>query len=167
MEEIVNKVAASGLITIDLEDIYPAGDRVTIDFASQLWHGLALREKDFREWISSHDWSQYQGKHVAFYCSADAIIQPWAYMLIASKLSGIAATIVQGSLSDLENQLFLALIDGLDIEQYRDKRCVVKGCSNKPVPVSAYAHLVARLQPIAKSIMFGEPCSTVPVFKKP
>lgn len=166
MEEIVNKVAASGLVTIDLEEIYPKGERAIIDFAPQLWQGMALREKDFREWIASYDWNQYHGKHVAFYCSADAIIQPWAYMLIASKLSGIAATSLQGSASDLENYLFRSLIDTLDIEEYRDKRCVVKGCSNQPVPASAYAYLVTRLQPVAKSIMFGEPCSTVPVFKK-
>ncbi len=166
MEEIVNKVAASGLVTIDLEEIYPTGERVTIDFASQLWQGLALREKDFRDWIASHDWSVYHGKHVAFYCSADAIIQPWAYMLIASKLTGVARTMVQGDARDLEHYLFRSLIDGLDIERFNDKRCVIKGCSNKPVPASAYAYLVGRLQPVAKSIMFGEPCSTVPVFKK-
>ena len=166
MEEIINKVAASGLVTIDLEEIYPTGERVTIDFASQLWQGLALREKDFRDWIASHDWSVYQDKHVAFYCSADAIIQPWAYMLIASKLTSVARTMVQGNERDLEHYLFRSIVDGLDIEQFLDKRCVVKGCSNKPVPASAYAYLVERLQPVAKSIMFGEPCSTVPVFKK-
>jgi hypothetical protein len=166
MEEIVNKVAASGLVTIDLEEIYPIGERAVIDFAPQLWQGMALREKDFRDWIASHDWNQYQGKHVAFFCSVDAIIQPWAYMLIASKLCGIASTALQGNSADLENHLFRSLIDALDVEQYRDKRCVVKGCSNKPVPAAAYAYLVSRIQPIAKSIMFGEPCSTVPVFKK-
>lgn len=166
MEEIINKVAASGLVTIDLEEMYPAGDRLELDIAPLLWQGLALREKDFREWIAQHDWSLYQGKHVAFYCSADAIIQPWAFMLVASKLSECATTAVQGRREELENVLFRAVIDELDVEHYREKRCVIKGCSNKPVPASAYAYLVTRLQPVAKSIMFGEPCSTVPVFKR-
>lgn len=167
MEEIINKVAASGLVTIDLEEMYPVGERVELDIAPQLWQGMALREKDFREWLARHDWSAFQNKHVAFYCSADAIIQPWAFMLVASRLSdGGAATVFQGSRAELESELFRKKIDGLDMEHYRDKRCVIKGCSNKPVPASAYAFLVTRLQPLAKSIMFGEPCSTVPVFKK-
>lgn len=166
MEEIVNKVAASGLVTIDLEELYPEGGRMSLDIAPQLWQGLALREKDFRDWISAHNWSVYQGKHVAFYCSADAIIQPWAYMLVASRLSEYALTVLQGSLDELESALFRTVIDTMNIERFRDKRCVIKGCSNKPVPSSAYAHLVSRLRPVAKSIMFGEPCSTVPVYKK-
>ena len=166
MEEIINKVAASGLVTIDLEEIYPIGERVELDVAPLLWQGLALREKDFREWIAQHDWSLYKGKHVAFYCSADAIIQHWAFMLVASKLSEYALTAVQGRSEELESVLFRSVIDALDVEHYRDKRCVIKGCSNKPVPASAYAYLVTRLQPVVKSIMFGEPCSTVPVFKK-
>jgi hypothetical protein len=166
MEEIINKVAASGLITIDLEEMYPSGDRLELDIAPQLWQGLALREKDFRQWILENDWSIYKGKHVAYYCSADAIIQPWAFMLVASRLSGCAATAVQGRRDELESLLFRSVIDAIDVEQYRDKRCVIKGCSNKPVPASAYAHLVIRLQPVVKSLMFGEPCSTVPVFKK-
>lgn len=166
MDEIVNKVAASGLITIDLEELYPAGERTSIDLANQLWQGLALREKDFRAWIQTHDWSQYQGKHVAVHCSVDAIIPAWAFMLVASALSDYATTVVQGSNEDLEQVLFRNVIDSLDISTYQDKRCVIKGCSNLPVPQSAYSHLVVRLRPIARSIMFGEPCSTVPVFKR-
>jgi hypothetical protein len=166
MEEIINKVAASGLVTIDLEEMYPAGECVELDIAPLLWQGLALKEKDFREWISQNDWSVYQGKHVAYFCSADAIIQPWAFMLVASRLSELATTAIQGRREELESALFRSVIDMLDLEQYRDKRCVIKGCSNKPVPASAYAYLVTHLQPVAKSIMFGEPCSTVPVFKK-
>lgn len=166
MDEIINKVAASGLITIDLEELYPIGERADLDIAPQLWQGLALREKDFRDWIAQHNWQSYRGKHVAFYCSAEAIIQPWAFMLVASKLAGIATTAVQGRRDELESILFRSTIDAMDVEQFRDKRCVIKGCSNKPVPPSAYAHLVNRLQPVVKSLMFGEPCSTVPVFKK-
>ena len=166
MDEIVNKVAASGLVTIDLEDLYPAGERVSIDLANQLWQGLALREKDFRSWIQEHDWSHYQGKHVAVYCSADAIIPAWAYMLVSSSLSDYAATVVHGSTMELEQVVFRNMIDSLDLNEYRDKRCVVKGCSKLPVPQSAYSHLVVRLRPVVRSIMFGEPCSTVPVYKR-
>jgi S-adenosylmethionine/arginine decarboxylase-like enzyme len=166
MEEIVNKVAASGLVTINLEEFYPAGDRVSIDLAEQLWQGLALREKDFRSWIQTHDWSQYQGKHVAVFCSVDAIIPAWAFMLVASALSDYAVTVVQGNRNELEEVLFRNVVDGLDVTAYQDKRCVVKRCSNLPVPQSAYTHLVVRLRPVVRSIMFGEPCSTVPVYKR-
>jgi hypothetical protein len=166
MDEIVNKVAASGLITVDLEELYPVGERVSIDIADQLWQGLALREKDFRTWIQSNDWSIYQGKHVAVFCSVDAIIPAWAYMLVASALSDYATTIVHGNAAELEKVLFRNMIDSLNVNEYRDKRCVVKGCSNLPVPQSAYAHLVVKLRPVARSIMFGEPCSTVPVYKR-
>ena len=166
MEEIVNKVAASGLVTINLEEFSPAGDRVSIDLAEQLWQGLALREKDFRSWIQTHDWSQYQGKHVAVFCSVDAIIPAWAFMLVASALSDYAVTVVQGNRNELEEVLFRNVVDGLDVTAYQDKRCVVKGCSNLPVPQSAYTHLVVRLRPVVRSIMFGEPCSTVPVYKR-
>lgn len=166
MEEIVNKVAASGLVTINLEEFYPAGDRVSIDLADQLWQGLALREKDFRSWIQTHDWSQYQEKHVAVFCSVDAIIPAWAFMLVASALSDYAVTVVQGNRNELEEVLFRNIVDGLDLTVYQDKRCVVKGCSNLPVPQSAYTHLVMRLRPVVRSIMFGEPCSTVPVYKR-
>jgi len=142
MEEIVNKVAASGLVTINLEEFYPAGNRVSIDLAEQLWQGLALREKDFRSWIQTHDWSQYQGKHVAVFCSVDAIIPAWAFMLVASALSDYAVTVVQGNRNELEEVLFRNVVDSLDLTPYQDKRCVVKGCSNLPVPQSAYTHLV-------------------------
>ncbi|MFN0030899.1 MAG: DUF2480 family protein [Flavobacteriales bacterium] len=166
MEEILNKVAASGLITIDLEEIYPEGERVLLDIKDQLWQGLALREKDFREWTKANDWSVYQNKFVAVTCTLDAIIPNWAFMLIASKLEGIAKRTVFGKLETLEVVLFNELIAQLHVEEYRDKRLVIKGCSDKPVPTSAYVELVNKLQPIAKNIMFGEPCSTVPVFKR-
>ena len=166
MSEIVNKVAASGLITIDLESMYPSGQRSVIDIKEQLWMELALKEKDFREWIKTNDWERYRGHFVAVTCSNDAIIPNWAYMLVASALSGIARKVVFGSTEQLETAIFSELIAAISTEDYVDKRLVIKGCSDLPVPVSAYVELVAKLQPVAKSIMFGEPCSTVPVYKK-
>lgn len=166
MSEIINKVAASGLVTIDLETMYPEGERVLLDIKSQLWMELALKEKDFREWIKNNDWEQYQGKYVAVSCSSDAIVPHWAYMLVASKLEGVARRVVFGSLDDLEKTLFAELIAAMNTDEYLNQRVVIKGCSNRPVPVSAYVDLVNKIQPVAKSIMFGEPCSTVPVFKR-
>ena len=166
MSEIINKVASSGLVTIDLEEIFPEGDRVVLDIKDQLWQGLALKEKDFREWIKTNDWEMFRDKFVAVTCSADAIVPNWAYMLVASKLEGIAKRFFFGGPEMLENILFSELISSLNTEDYRDKRLIIKGCSDRPVPTSAYVELVSKLQPVAKSIMFGEPCSTVPVFKK-
>ncbi|MDZ4823413.1 MAG: DUF2480 family protein [Flavobacteriales bacterium] len=166
MSEILNKVASSGLISLDMEEMYPEGERVLLDIKNQLWQGLALREKDFREWLKTNDWSVYSNKFVAVTCSVDAIIPHWAYMLVASKLEGIAKRVVFGNVETLEQTLFTELISKINIEDFRDKRLVIKGCADKPVPVSAYVELVNKLQPVAKSIMFGEPCSTVPVFKR-
>jgi hypothetical protein len=166
MEEIINKVKQSGLIQIDLEDLRPKGERVFIDIAPQLFMGLALREKDFRTFIQTHDWSQYQGKHVAIACSADAIIPTWAYMLISSQLSGKASTIVYGSLADLEKHLFEQVIQDMDLVPYDDAKIVIKGCSKESVPLDAYVSLTNRLRPLARSLFFGEPCSTVPIYKK-
>ncbi|MBX7051052.1 MAG: DUF2480 family protein [Flavobacteriales bacterium] len=166
MSEIINKVAASGLVTIDLEAWYPAGERREIDIAQQLWQGLALREKEFREWVKNNHWEQYRDSIVSVYCSVDAIIPHWAYMLIASSLVGISKKTLFGHPTSLDSTLFHEFISQLDVEEFRDKRLVIKGCSNLPVPVSAYVDLINKLQPIAKSIMFGEPCSTVPVFKR-
>jgi len=166
MEEIINKVKQSGLIQIDLEDLRPKGERVFIDIAPQLFMGLALREKDFRTFIQTHDWSQYQGKHVAIACSADAIIPTWAYMLISSQLSGKASTIVYGSLADLEKHLFEQVIQDMDLVPYDDAKIVIKGCSKESVPLDAYVSLTNRLRPRARSLFFGEPCSTVPIYKK-
>jgi len=166
MDEIINKVASSGLVTVDLEEMYPQGERVVLDIKDQLWQGLALKEKDFREWIKTNDWSVYQNKLVAVTCSVDAIIPNWAFMLVASKLEGVAKRVVFGNAEMLEIILFSELISTINPEDYRDKRLVIKGCSDRPVPTSAYVELVNKLQPVAKSIMFGEPCSTVPVFKR-
>lgn len=167
MEEITNKVAQSGLITIDLGEFYPAGNRVLIDIKDQLFQELILREKDFREFIKTHDWSQYKDSYVALTCSADAIIPDWTWMLLASALEPFAKKIVFGNLETLETVLYDEIISSLDIQPYQDARIVIKGCGDKPVPKTAYIDLTRKLQPLVKSIMYGEPCSTVPVYKKP
>lgn len=163
--EIVNKVAQSGLVQIDLEEWYPEGVRTLLDIAPQLWQGLILKEKDFRQWIKEHDWQAYGGHHVAITCSADAIVPTWAFMLVATKLAGVAETVTFGSLEDLEATLFRRLIEQLNVDDYRGAKVVVKGCSNKPVPLAAYVALTAHLAPVVASLMFGEPCSTVPLMK--
>jgi len=165
-ENIINKVAESGLLSFDLADFYPSGDRVVYDIKNNLFQGLILREKDFREFIKEYDWAQYKGKHVAITCSADAVVPTWAYMLLANKLAPYAATLLFGNLDTLETVLFERAVADLDIEKYRDKRIVLKGCGDIPVPVSAYVELTAKLTKVAKSIMYGEPCSTVPIFKR-
>lgn len=165
-EKIVNKVAQSGLISFDLADIYPAGERVVYDIKDNLFHGLILKEKDFREFVKQHDWSQYSGKHVAITCSADAVVPTWAYMLLASRLGPFASTLVFGDLNTLEVLLFDRAIAALDMEKFRDERIVIKGCGDVNIPLSAYAELTSRLCKVAKSVMYGEPCSTVPVYKR-
>jgi hypothetical protein len=167
MDEIVNKVAASGLVTLDLKDYYADGRRVFIDIKDQLWQGLALKEKDFRDFVKTNNWDQYAGAYVAIGCTADAIVPNWAYMLLASALEGKAVKVVFGDLVQLEFAVFLdQLNEKLNVSELTDKRVIVKGCSDKPIPTGAYVEMVNRLQPVVKSIMFGEPCSTVPVFKK-
>jgi len=165
-DEIINKVAQSGLITIDLEDYYPKGERVIYDIAQNLFQGLALKEKEFREFISKNDWAVYKDKYVAIICSADAIIPTWAYMLITNAISPYAIKVIFGDTETLETILFSEAINKINTEQFRDARVVIKGCGNLPVPVSAYVELTNKLLPVAKSVMFGEACSTVPVFKK-
>ncbi|GAB3176348.1 DUF2480 family protein [Telluribacter humicola] len=166
-EEIVNRVANSGLISLDLEEYYHPGERVVYDLKDNLFQGLILREKDFREFLKNHDWSQYQGKNVAVTCTEDAIVPTWAYMLLALHLEPYANTVVYGDLQALEDKLFYDAIARIDIEAYRDKRVVIKGCSKHPVPISAYVEISRLLRPVAQSLMFGEPCSTVPLYKKP
>lgn len=167
MDEIVNKVAQSALISFDLEDIRIKGERVQIDIKEQLFQGLILREKDFRAYIKEHDWSQYQDKHVAVTCSEDVVIPTWAYMLLATRLEKYAATMVFGELKRLEEKLFEKAIRDLDTEPLIGKPIVIKGCSKEDIPVTAYVDITEKLRPVAKSIMFGEPCSTVPIYKKP
>ena len=165
-ENFVNKVAQSGLVTLDPASFYPEGERVEYDIAVNLFQGLILREKDFREFVKAHDWSIYQGKNVAITCTADAIVPAWAYMLLANRLAPYAKEIVFGDLEVLETVLFIRGIAGMNAEQYRDERIVIKGCGDTAVPVSAYVELTRKLTPVVKSLMFGEPCSTVPLYKR-
>lgn len=165
MEQIINKVAQSGLITFNLEDYYDKNERVVFDIKECLYMGLILREKDFREFVKTNNWEQYRDKNVAITCSADAIVPTWAYMLIASKLSGIANYYFFGDLNNLENSLFQKALSDIDVEYYRDKKLVIKGCGNLPVPINAYVEISRLLLPVVNSIMYGEPCSTVPVYK--
>ena len=165
-DKIENKIAQSGLITLDLEEYYPEGEMVLFDIKDYLFEGLMLKEKPFREEMEKHDWTQYKGKHVGIYCSTDAIIPIWAFMLITVYLEPFAKTIVQGGENELNTMLFQKTLAEIDLEKFRDERVIIKGCSDKMVPLSAYTELTRLLKPIAKSIMFGEPCSTVPLFKK-
>jgi hypothetical protein len=164
--EIVNRVANSALITIDLEDYYPKGTRVYFDIKEWLYEGLVLREKEFRSFVNTHDWSTYKDHFIALHCTSDAIIPGWAYMLVRLQLSGIAKQVVVGDLETLETTLYQTTIDNLDLRFCENKPVIIKGCSNKPVPQNAYLFLIDKLQPIAKSIMYGEACSSVPLFKK-
>ena len=165
-EEIVNRIANSKLITIDLEDFYPEGERMLFDISDWLFEGLILREKDFRESTKNHDWSQYNDKYVALTCKTDAIIPSWAYMLITTYLSLSAKKVVVGNLELLETSIFQDIINSLDISKYKDKPIIIKGCTEKYIPETTSVQLVEKLLPIAKTVMFGEACSTVPLFKK-
>lgn len=163
--EIVNRVANSKLKTIDLEDFYPKGTRRVIDIKTWLFHEQILKETDFREHLKNHDWSQYKDEYVALTCSTDAIIPSWAYMLIATYVSPYAKKMVAGNLATLENSIFQDIIAHFAVEDFEGKPVIIKGCSNKPIPESAYVQLIEKLQPVVKSIMFGEACSTVPLYK--
>lgn len=167
MEELKNKVAASGLITIDLEKFYPPVPPTPFDLKDFLFMEMLLKEKDFRESLEQHDWSQYAGKTVAVFCSTDAIIPLWAYMLVASKLSPFTQKIHSGDVASCVREEFLQNIrKGIDPELYEEKRLVIKGCGEKQIPDYAYVEASKILLPVVKSLMYGEPCSTVPVFKK-
>lgn len=165
-KDIVNKVAESGLVTFDLADLYLQGERILYDIKQHLFQGLILREKDFREAVKQTNWKAYQDQYVAITCSADAIVPTWAYMLLANKLAPYAKVISFGNLETLETVLFDRALTTLNIDTYRDQRVVVKGCGEIPVPVSAFVALTAKLSTVAKSIMYGEPCSTVPIYKR-
>jgi len=166
-QEILNRVAVSGIVSLDLEELYHPGERILYDIKDNLWQGMILREKDFREFLKSHDWTQYQGKNVAIICSEDAIVPTWAYMLIAVQLERYANSVVFGDLDALESKLFADAIHKLNLEEFTGKRVVVKGCSKVSVPISAYVEISRLLKPVVQSLMFGEPCSTVPIYKKP
>lgn len=164
--EIINKVALSGIITIDLEEFYPQGERVLFDIKDLLFQGLILREKDFREFVKNEDWTKYKNKYVALICSADAIVPTWAYMLLATQLEPYVKKVVFGNLEILETVLYNELLSKLNINDYKDARIVIKGCGHLPVPKAAYVEIARLLRPIAKSIMYGEACSTVPLYKQ-
>ena len=166
-EGIINKVANSPLVTFNLEEYYHPGERVLLDIKDQLYQGMILREKDFRTFVKEHDWSQYQDKSVAVYCSVDAIIPTWTYMLLTTKLEPFAHTVVFGNLDDLEVALFREALAKVDPQDFKDAKLVIKGCSNVSVPTSAYVEITRLLRPVASSIMYGEPCSTVPLYKRP
>ncbi|MBK0404951.1 DUF2480 family protein [Adhaeribacter sp. BT258] len=167
MSELINRVAQSALTTLNLEEFIHPGEHMVYDIKENLFMGLMLREKDFREFIKTHDWTQYAGKNVAITCSADAIVPTWAYMLLASKLKPHVNKLVFGNLEALEQELFHDAIQAIDAEDYRDAKLVIKGCGQIPVPTYAYVKIMDKLLPVASSIMYGEPCSTVPIYKKP
>ena len=165
MEEIVNKVANSVLEVFDLEDYYPKGVRTQIDISQWLIEGFLLKEKDFREQLKNHDWSQYQGQYVAINCSTDASVPAWASILVAIQLAPFAKKIINGSIEDLESSLYEELLSKIDYSVYSNKPIIIKGCSRKPVPMRAYVLAAHYLQPFARSIMYGEACSAVPLYK--
>jgi len=165
-DELINKVALSPLLTLDLEDYYPKEEIVVFDFKPHLFMELILKEKDFRKALQLLDWEQYKNKLVTVTCSADAIIPMWAYMLVASYLQPVAADILYGDQQSVRNQLFLKRIDKIDMNQFADKKIVVKGCGDVTIGEFAYMEITKKLRPVAKSIMYGEPCSTVPIYKK-
>lgn len=164
-EEIVNRVANSKLKVIDLEDYYPNGQRIAFDIKDWLYEGLVLREKEFRGHVSSHDWTQYKDCYVALYCSTDAIVPDWAFILIALELQDFSKLTVVGTLEHLESIIFTSIINEIDINAYQGLPVIIKGCSHKPVPTNALVLLAQKLKPVAKSIMFGEACSSVPLHK--
>jgi len=165
-DQIVNKVAESGLITLDLEVYLPREIIVEFDLANHLYMGLILKEKEFREAMKQLDWEQYRGKMVAVTCTADAIIPMWAYMLVVSYLQPVASAVYQGSAAEFRKQVFLNRLATIDATEFNDKRVVIKGCGDQPIGEYAYFEITRILLPHAKSIMYGEPCSTVPVFKR-
>ncbi len=166
-DEIINRVANNeNLITFDLEEYYPEGERVLFDIKDWLFEGLLLREKDFRKHVVDHDWRQYKDNYIALICSTEAIIPGWAYLLLTSALVPFAKKVVVGTLDTLETIIYNEIINNLDVSAYQDKLLIIKGCSKKPVPDGAYIFLLQKLQPVAKSIMYGEACSSVPLFKR-
>ena len=169
MEEqpIVNRVAKSKIRTIDLEKCYPEGKRIALDISQWLYKGFVVKEKEFRAALKEHDWSNYKDSNVAMFCSTDAIVPEWAYMLVSTYLREHASKVIYGTLQELELLLFQEAVDNIDANEYKDKPVIIKGCSEKVIPQNAYIQLVQKLQPVVKSMMFGEACSSVPLYKKP
>ena len=165
-DEIKNRVANSKLITLDLEDYYPKGDRIIFDISQWLVDGLFLREKEFREQVKNHNWSQYKDSYIAMRCSTDAIIPAWAYMLLTVNLTPFAKKVTVGTLKELEIILFTEFISQLKLSEYKNRSVIIKGCSHYPIPKNAFILLTQKLQPVVKSLMYGEACSSVPIYKK-
>ena len=164
---LVNRVAASSLMTLNLEDYFPKSELVEFDLKDFLFRGLILKEKDFREALKEFNWSSLSGKMLAVHCSADAIIPTWAYMLVASYAAQYVESCFLGTPDEMLKSYYRVLIEDMDLSYLRDRKVIVKGCSKKPVPASAYVDLTRKLRPLVQSIMYGEPCSTVPIYKKP
>ena len=165
-DPIINKVAESGLITLNPEDYYPRGETAVFDLKDFLFMGLILKEKDFREALKNLDWEQYRNKNVAITCTADAIIPVWAWMLAASYLQPMTKEIVMGDEKELHKTIFLKNLSQINVDEFADKKIVVKGCGETPIGDFVYMEITKLLRPVVKSIMYGEPCSTVPVFKR-
>lgn len=165
-DSIINRVAQSKLITFDLEDYYPEGNRIRLDINDWLHEGFIVKEKEFRKYVAEHNWEQYQNSYVALFCSTDAIVPGWAYMLVTTHLQPFAKKIIQGNLELLETSIYQDVLQNLDLSEFRDKPVIIKGCSNKPVPANAYLLVTALLQKVAGSIMYGEACSSVPLYKR-
>jgi hypothetical protein len=166
MSEIINKVAQSKLVLFDLEAYYPAGKRVVLDIKEWLFEELLLKEKDFRAAAANHDWQQYEEAYVAVDCSSEAIVPAWAYMLITTYLQPFAKQVFLGGSEAMETALYQQALNLVDFSEFRDKPIIIKGCSKKPVPPAAYLMAVQKLQPVARSIFYGEACSSVPLFKR-
>jgi uncharacterized protein DUF2480 len=166
-EAITNKVSESGLITLDLEQYYPRDKVVLFDLKDYLFMGLILKEKDFREALKNLDWEVFRNKYVGLTCSADAIIPPWAYMLAASYLQPVAKDVIMGDEQEIHKTIFTRNIQGINVDEFAGQRVVVKGCGETPIGEFAYMEITKRLRPVVKTIMYGEPCSTVPIYKKP
>lgn len=163
---LVNRVASSGIITVNLEHYFPEKVSVDFDLKDYLFMELILKEKDFRAALKAHDWSAYEHKNLLVFCSNDAIIPLWAYMLVATYAEEFANDIYVGTQEEYLTHHYQNVIEKLDTTPYIDKRVVIKGCSDKPVPAGAYQALTRKLKPHVLSIMFGEPCSTVPIYKR-
>ena len=167
MELIKNKVAESGIITLDLEQFIPKEESIAIfDLRPFLFREMILREKDYRAALTEHDWKQYEGKHTGIICSVDAIIPMWAFMLAANYLQPVVASVHYGGAEEVKKECIIRGIEAIDLDAYTDKRVVLKGCGEVPIPQTAYVMATAKLRPVVKSIMYGEPCSTVPIYKQ-
>jgi len=163
--EIVNRVAKSSLQIFDLEYYFPRGKRIGIDLADWLWEGFILREKEFRTTLQNHNWSIYQDAYVYLFCSTDAIIPSWAFSLVTIQLANYSKKVIVGTIEDLNNILYCEILEKIDFSVYHNKPVLLKGCSDKPVPTNAFVLACQKLHNVAKSVMYGEACSTVPLYK--